>query len=109
MTAKRYEAVIGYDLDEDAVTWGYGDSCIGAIADACERFVTEQHDYIEPGEYEATCYLDPLERDESGYDVIYDWSRRWRCAVTITTMDGEIRWTIGPRHDFPRRAHEVTP
>ena len=109
MKPQRYEAVIGYDLDEECVVWGYGESCIGALVDACERFAIEQHEWIEPGEYEAICYLDPLERDESGNGVIYDWSGRWRCTVTITTTGGEIRWTIGARHTFRRRSHEVTP
>ena len=91
-----YEAVIGYTEDEEIATWGAGDSAEAAIWDAVERFIVDADDYIEPGDYEATVYDEPLTRDRGDGDAeVYAWSDRGTVTVTLTLSGEGAEWTVG--------------
>lgn len=94
VTVDHFEAVVGYDLDEEYATWGAGATANAALLDACQRFMAEQTDYIESGDYEVTVYDTPLERKRpDGDSEIFAWAGRGAATVTVG-VDG--RYTVGP-------------
>ena len=93
-----YEAVIGYTLDDECVAWGSGDTAEAAIRDAVEWFIVNVSDCIEPDDYEATVYEEPLTRERhDGDDEIYEWLSRGTVTVTIAAKVGDgFAWSAGP-------------
>lgn len=92
--AERYEVVVGYDLDGECATWGAGATSSAALLDACQRFMVEQANYIEPGDYEATVYDTPLERKRTDGDAeVCAWLDRGTATMTVGA-DG--RYVVGP-------------
>lgn len=93
----KFEAVIGYTEDEEIATWGVGDTADEALRDAVERFIIDQSEYIEPGDYEATVYDEPLTRTrDDGDDEVYAWLDRGTVAVTVVAIADGFAWTAGP-------------
>ena len=92
-----YQAVIGYTEDAEIAMWGAGITADEALTEAVEAFIIDQHDYIEPGDYEATVYDEPLTRmrDDDGEEV-YAWLSRGTVAVTVVAIADGFAWTAGP-------------
>ena len=102
-----YEAVIGYTLDDECVAWGSGDTAEAAIRDAVEWFIANVSDCIEPDDYEATVYCEPLTRDRpDGDGEVYAWQDR---AIATVYIDHRGRWQSGPLMWDGGPGGEVTP
>ena len=94
---KTYQAVIGYTEDPEIAMWGAGITSDEALIEAVERFIVDQSDYIEPGDYEATVYDEPLTRmrDDDGEEV-YAWLDRGTVTVSVSTLADGFTWTASP-------------
>lgn len=93
----KFEAVTGYTEDEEIATWGAGDTAAEALRDAVEWFIIDQSEYIEPGDYNATVYDEPLTRTrDDGDDEVYAWLDRGTVAVRIAALSGGFSWTASP-------------
>lgn len=95
----RFQAVVGYTMDAECATWGAGATAHAALLDACQQFYAELADEIEPGDYEATVYDTPVEREQDGDIRVVAWLDRGLATLTVGA-DGRyavcsITWTDG--------------
>ena len=94
----EFEAVIGYTEDEEIATWGAGDTADEALRDAVERFIVDQSEHIEPGDYEATVYDGPLTRypDDGGDAEVFAWMDRGTASVDVSVSASGFAWQASP-------------
>ena len=92
-----YQAVIGYTEDAEIAMWGAGITADEALREAVEVFIIYQSDYIEPGDYEATVYDEPLTRTrDDGGEEVYAWLDRGTVTVSVSTLADGFAWTASP-------------
>jgi len=90
---ERFQAVVGYTLDDECATWGTGATADAALMDACQQFCADLADEIEPGDYEAIVYDTPVERElADGGTGIVDWLDR---GLAMLTVGADGRYTAG--------------
>lgn len=97
----EYQAVIGYDLDDESAMWGFGETAQAALDEAIQMFRS-----LLEGETSVTCeatiYKNPFGiQNEDGTLEIKAWHNRATCAVEFNPSGQptlkEIQWDLTAR------------